>query len=70
LNSETAEDDPFMDAQLLIICILTFIIHLIGTLAYAARIAGVRTRHIAISFSLFNGASWTTRASRDGCVTK
>ena len=43
-----------MDTQLLIICILTFVIHLIGTLAYAARIAGVRTRRIAISFSLFN----------------
>lgn len=43
-----------MDTQLLVICVLTFIIHLIGTLAYAARIAGVRTRRIAISFSLFN----------------
>jgi hypothetical protein len=43
-----------MDAQLLVICALTFVIHLIGTLAYAARIAGVRTRRIAISFSLFN----------------
>ena len=29
-------------------------INLIGTLAYAARIAGVRTRKIAISFALFN----------------
>jgi Alternate to MurJ len=29
-----------MDTQLLIICILTFVIHLVGTLAYAARIAG------------------------------
>jgi hypothetical protein len=43
-----------MDAQLLIICILTFVIHLIGTLAYAVRIAGVRTRRIAVSFALFN----------------
>jgi len=25
-----------MDTQLLIICVLTFVIHLIGTLAYAA----------------------------------
>jgi hypothetical protein len=33
-----------MDTQLLVICVLTFVIHLIGTLAYAARIAGVRTR--------------------------
>src|ERR1700722_507502 len=52
-----------MDAQLLIICILTFIIHLIGTLAYAARIAGVRTRRIAISFSLFNVLILVSRTS-------
>ena len=43
-----------MDTQLLIICALTFGINLIGTLAYAARIAGVRTRRIAMSFALFN----------------
>ena len=43
-----------MDTQLLIICLLTFAINLIGTLAYAARIAGVRTRRIAMSFALFN----------------
>src|SRR3546814_14087525 len=30
------------------------LINLIGALAYAARIAGVRTRWIALSFSLFN----------------
>jgi hypothetical protein len=52
-----------MDAQLLVICILTFIIHLIGTLAYAARIAGVRTRRIAISFSLFNILILVSRTS-------
>lgn len=43
-----------MDAQLLVICLLTAGINLIGTLAYAARIAGVRTRRIAMSFALFN----------------
>ncbi|WP_228243909.1 lipid II flippase Amj family protein [Porphyrobacter sp. GA68] len=43
-----------MDLQLFVICVLTFVIHLIGTLAYAARIAGVRTRRIAMSFALFN----------------
>ena len=52
-----------MDTQLLVICILTFIIHLIGTLAYAARIAGVRTRRIAISFSLFNILILVSRTS-------
>lgn len=43
-----------MDIQLAFICFLTFIIHLIGTLAYSVRIAGVRTRRIAVSFALFN----------------
>jgi hypothetical protein len=52
-----------VDTQLLVICVLTFIIHLIGTLAYAARIAGVRTRRIAISFSLFNILILVSRTS-------
>ena len=43
-----------MDAQLALIWSLTFIIHLVGTLAYAVRIAGVRTGRIAVSFALFN----------------
>jgi len=43
-----------MDAQLVVICLLTAGINLIGTLAYGARIAGVRTRRIAMSFALFN----------------
>jgi hypothetical protein len=52
-----------MDAQLLIICLLTFGINLIGTLAYAARIAGVRTRRIAMSFALFNILVLVSRTS-------
>jgi len=43
-----------MDIQLLFICALTFIIHLIGTLAYSVRIAGVRTKRIAVSLALFS----------------
>ncbi len=43
-----------MDSQLLLICLLTAIINLIGALAYAARIAGIRTGRIALSFALFN----------------
>jgi Alternate to MurJ len=43
-----------MDSQLLLICLLTAIINLIGALAYAARIAGIRTGRIAMSFALFN----------------
>lgn len=43
-----------MDKQLLLICALTFIIHFIGTLAYSVRIAGIRTRRIAVSLALFS----------------
>lgn len=52
-----------MDTQLAIICALTFVIHLIGTLAYAVRIAGVRTRRIAVSFALFNILVLVSRTS-------
>lgn len=52
-----------MDAQLLIICLLTGAINLIGTLAYSARIAGVRTRRIAMSFALFNILVLVSRTS-------
>lgn len=52
-----------MDAQLIIICLLTAGINLIGTLAYAARIAGVRTRRIAMSFALFNVLVLVSRTS-------
>lgn len=52
-----------MDNQLLLICLLTFSIHLIGALAYAARIAGVRTRRIAVSFALFNVLVLVSRLS-------
>ncbi|MEZ5972593.1 MAG: lipid II flippase Amj family protein [Hyphomonadaceae bacterium] len=43
-----------MDLQLFVLCLLTFVIHFVGALAYAARIAGVRTGKIAVAFSLFN----------------
>jgi Alternate to MurJ len=52
-----------MDWQLLGLCGLTFIIQLIGTLAYAVRIAGVRTRRIAVSFALFNVLVLVSRTS-------
>jgi hypothetical protein len=52
-----------MDANLLLICLLTFVIHLVGTLAYAVRIAGVRTRRIAISFAMFNILVLVSRTS-------
>jgi len=43
-----------MDRGLFLIFALTFIIHLIGTLAYSVRISGTRTGRIAVSLSLFN----------------
>jgi len=52
-----------MDINLGIICFLTFVIHLIGTLAYSVRIAGVRTRRIAVSFALFNILVLVSRTS-------
>ena len=52
-----------MDSGLLIICALTFVIHLIGTLAYSVRIAGTRTRRIALSLSLFNVLVLVSRTS-------
>jgi hypothetical protein len=52
-----------MDTQLLVICGLTFVIHVIATLAYAVRIAGVRTRRIAVSFSLFGIIALVSRTA-------
>ncbi|MEP7349145.1 MAG: lipid II flippase Amj family protein [Sphingorhabdus sp.] len=52
-----------MDWPLINICLLTLVIHLIGALAYAARIAGVRTHKIALSFALFNVLVLVSRTS-------
>jgi len=52
-----------MDTNLAIICGLTFVIHLIGTLAYAARIAGIRTGHLATALTLFNLLILVSRTS-------
>ena len=52
-----------MDTNLIVICGLTFVIHLVGTLAYAVRIAGSRTRRIALSLSLFNILVLVSRTS-------
>lgn len=52
-----------MDTQLALIFFLTFVIHLIGTLAYSVRIAGTRTGRIAVSLSLFNILVLVSRTS-------
>lgn len=46
-----------------VVFVLTFVIHLVGTLAYALRIAGVRTRRVAVSFALFNVLALFSRTS-------
>lgn len=43
-----------MNIQIVIVLFLTFIIHLLTTLAYSVRIVGTRTGKIVIAFSLFN----------------
>jgi hypothetical protein len=52
-----------VDTQLLLICFLTFVIHLIGTLAYSVRIAGVRTKRIAVSLAMFSILMLVSRTS-------
>lgn len=52
-----------MDKQLFLICFLTFLIHLVGTLAYSVRIAGVRTRRIAVSLAMFSLLMLVSRTS-------
>lgn len=58
-----AHGDFALDVQLAAILLLTFVIHLIGTIAYGFRIAGVRSRQIAIAFSLFNVMVLVSRIS-------
>jgi Alternate to MurJ len=43
-----------MSTQVALVFVLTFVIHLISTLVYALRIAGIRTGRIALSLALFN----------------
>lgn len=52
-----------MTAQVKLVFLLTFVIHLIGMLSYAVRIAGVRTRRIAVSLALFNVLLLVSRTS-------
>lgn len=52
-----------MDRQLVALFLLTFVIHLIATLAYSVRIAGARTGKVAISLALFNILVLVSRTS-------
>lgn len=52
-----------MDTKIIIVLLLTFIINIIGTLAYGTRIAGITTGKIAISFSIFNILALVSRTA-------
>ena len=52
-----------MNTQVKLVFLLTFVIHLISTLSYAVRIAGIRTGRIAVSFALFNILVLVSRTS-------
>ncbi len=52
-----------MSTQVQLVFVLTFIIHLVSTLSYAVRIAGVRTGRIAVSFAIFNILVLVSRTS-------
>lgn len=43
-----------MTVQVIIVLALTFVIYVVGTLAYSVRIVGVKTVRIAIAFAIFN----------------
>lgn len=52
-----------MPLQVKLVFLLTFLIHLMSMLSYAIRIAGVRTRRIAVSLALFNVLLLVSRTS-------
>ena len=52
-----------MNTQVKLAFLLSFVIHLISTLSYAVRIAGIRTGRIAVSFALFNILVLVSRTS-------
>ena len=52
-----------MDSGLFVVCALTFVIHLIGALAYSARIAGSRTGRLALTAALFNILALVSRTA-------
>lgn len=55
--------DGLIDPQIGFVLVLTFVIHLISTLAYSVRLAGTRTGRIAITMSLFNLLALVSRTA-------
>ena len=52
-----------MTTQFIIVLVFTFVINLISSLSYSVRWVGVRTRKVAISFSIFNIMVLVSRTS-------
>jgi hypothetical protein len=52
-----------MTTQIAIVLLLNFVITLIGTLAYAVRLVGVKTGRVAVSFALFNILALVSRTA-------
>ncbi|MDF2520339.1 MAG: hypothetical protein K0R84_967 [Clostridia bacterium] len=52
-----------MEIQIIIVLVLNFVITLIGTLAYATRLVGVKTGRVAVSFALFNILALASRTA-------
>ena len=52
-----------MGADIVFVIALNIIIAIIGTLAYAVRIVGIRTGKVAISFALFNVLALVSRTA-------
>jgi hypothetical protein len=52
-----------LDAKVIIVLVLTFIIYFVGTLSFSTRTAGIKTGKIAISASIFNIFSLGSRAA-------
>lgn len=52
-----------MTAQIILVLVFNFITSIIGTLAYAVRLVGVRTGKIAVSYAVFNILSLVSRVA-------
>ncbi len=52
-----------MTQEIIIVCILTFLIHLVGTYSLAIRIVGLRTNKWSMAYALFNILALVTRLS-------
>lgn len=52
-----------MSQEILVVCILTFVIHLVGTYSLAIRIVGLRTGKWSMAYAMFNILALVTRLS-------